>query len=505
MANCERVCLSCCRLLVPVLLALAASGGWSQQLDVKELDTTAGRSFRFLSYTGSPPVVESVRQITGIGEVLNSRGDYYGKYTVIRAFQPSDTALLSADILVFGPGAQVNDIRNVQRIVAGYLAAAFGYDPGNANELAVLITRYNAAYRGDIPALSRKYTPLVMSHLTAESAGIALDYAQWPGKTRLIVPLQHAAGAQAATAPAGPAAAAGPAAGSPSPSAGRTPAAGAAPGARAAPGGQAAPEGQRAGGAAAPDGTSTSGGNTPAASTGAPGNNVPGGTAPGATAPGGTSPARKTGAPGAAAAVEGGAPATSGTGPASGSSPAAGTSPRRQGFFGINPYWLLAFAALLVLALLVFLFVRLGARLLRPSYDSELRRSVREGHPLVEMVVIPQNRHIGYRNVHYVRPGGSASVGGGRSRFLVYFVQVPPRMAVLRYDGERYSFEPVKRDLFPGLSGPVSDCMGKDIPARSARGYRFTILFRKFVPPLEEINRLMRSIRAGAPRGPAPR
>ncbi len=119
---------------------------------------------------------------------------------------------------------------------------------------------------------------------------------------------------------------------------------------------------------------------------------------------------------------------------------------------------------------------------------------------MVEMVVIPQNRRIGHRNIHYLQPGSSASVGSGMAKFLIYFVPVPRRMAQLRYDGRAYSFVPLKAELFPGTSGPVSDCLGKGIPARSPRGYKFTIIFRRFIPPLEEINRLMRSTRAGSVR-----
>jgi hypothetical protein len=181
---------------------------------------------------------------------------------------------------------------------------------------------------------------------------------------------------------------------------------------------------------------------------------------------------------------------------------AAGTAPRpKPGLFEIRlVWWLLALAALLLLAALVFLFTRLIGRLLGPSYERELRRSLRDGHPLVEMVVIPQNTHIGHRNVHYLRPGSSGRVGSGRSMFLVYFVPVPRRMAILRYDGRSYSFVPLKPDVFPGVSAPLSDCLGKSIPACSLHGYRFTIIFRRFLPPLEQINRLMRSTQPGAPK-----
>lgn len=483
----ERWSPRCTRFLVPLLLCLAAAGGWSQQLDVDELDTTAGRSFPFESYTGPQPVVQSVPQIAGIGEVLSrglesggTSGDYFGKYSVVRAFQPADTSLLSADIIVLGARAQIDDIRNVQRIVAGYLRAAFGYDLGQADRLAVLVTNYNAAYRGNIGALSQKYTPLVMSYLAADNAGIALRYTEWPGKTRLIVPLGHAAGAQAGAAGA-------PAGAPPTGPAGTVPAGSAAPASTPGAVGSAGPvTGGAAAGGAASGGAGSPGAAAPAEAGPAGGAAQAGGTPPAWTAPAGGATAGGPSAPAGA----GGTPASAEAG-----------TPRTPGLFGIAWYWwLLALGALLVLALLVLLVVRLIDRLLRPSYEREFHKSVREGHPLVEMIVIPQNRRIGHRNVHYMQPGATATVGSGRARFLIYFVPVPRRMALLRYDGRTYSFVPLKSDLFPAASGPVSNCMDKVIPARSPRGYRFSIVFRRYIPPLEEINRLMRSTRTGAPR-----
>ena len=504
MARGRCVSLESARFLVPLLLCLAAAGGWSQQLNVDELGTTAGRSFPFESYTGPQPVVQSVPQIAGIGEVLSrglesggTRGDYFGKYSVIRAFQPADTSLLSADIIVLGARAQIDDIRNVQRIVAGYLRAAFGYDPAQADRLSVLVTKYNAAYRGNMGALSQKYTPLVMSYLAADNAGLALKYTEWPGRTRLIVPLGHAAGAQAGAAGA-------PAGAPPTGPAGTVPAGSAAPGTAPDAAGSAGPV---AGGAVA-GGAASGGAGTPGAS--APAGAGPAGAAAqaGGTPPAGTAPAggATAGGPSGQAASGGQTVPSSSTGgeaAAAGGTPAsteAGT-PRTPGLFGIAWYWwLLALGALLVLALLVLLVVRLIDRLLSPSYEREFHQSVREGHPLVEMIVIPQNRRIGHRNIHYLKPGATATVGRGRARFLIYFVPVPRRMALLRYDGRAYSFTPLKSELFPATSGPVSNCLDKVIPARSPRGYRFSIVFRRYIPPLEEINRLMRSTRTGAPR-----
>jgi hypothetical protein len=167
-------------------------------------------------------------------------------------------------------------------------------------------------------------------------------------------------------------------------------------------------------------------------------------------------------------------------------------------FSGVRSVWIILIAVLLLAALV--LLSMLGVRILRMGLPLGWARtmflSAREGHPLVEMVATPQNRHIGLRNVHFLRPGSSAAVGGGRSAFLIYFVPIPPRIAYLKYDGGAYAFVPVKADLFPGLAGPIADCLGREIPVISPRGYRFSIVFHIFHPPLDEINRLMRSVRA---------
>ncbi|HUJ76410.1 MAG TPA: P83/100 family protein [bacterium] len=519
-----------------LFLCLAAAGAWAQQVDTAELGSTAGRTFNFESYTGPQPVVETVPEISGIGEVLSrslradgTRGDYFGKYSVIRAFQPGQT-LLGADIIVLSPRAQIDDIRNVQRIVAGYLAAAFGYDAAQADRIAAEVMTYNAAWRGNVTALAQKYTPLVMSYVTAENAGISLSYADWPGKTRLIVPLDHglggtpAAGGQAGgtssggTSQAAGTQAGGTKAGGTAQAGGVTSGGSTAGGANATTagntkaGGTAASSGSTQAGTTASSGTTTPSGTTPAGSTAA-GSTAAGSTATGSTAGGGTTSGGSTAAGSSTAAQaapsgSAGQPSSPGAGSSTGSTAAAGTSsssaaqPRgTPALFGILWWWwLIGLAALLVLALLVFLAVRLIQRLSSPSYERELARSVQEGHPLVEMVVIPQNRHIGHRNIHYLRPGSTASVGSGGATFLIYFVPVPRRLAQLKYDGRAYSFVPLRSELFPGTSGAIADCLGKGIPARSLRGYRFTIIFRRFTPPLEEINRLMRSTRAGAPR-----
>ncbi len=114
--------------------------------------------------------------------------------------------------------------------------------------------------------------------------------------------------------------------------------------------------------------------------------------------------------------------------------------------------------------------------------------------PQIEMRVSLQNSHIGFRNVHRIASGSSRSVGGGFSAYLVFLVSVPRGIAEIRNENGGYTFVPLRGELFPDLSGPLPDCLEKEIPFTTSRGKELTLRFRRWVSPLEEINRLMRSV-----------
>lgn len=114
--------------------------------------------------------------------------------------------------------------------------------------------------------------------------------------------------------------------------------------------------------------------------------------------------------------------------------------------------------------------------------------------PQIEMRVSLQNSHIGFRNVHRIASGSARNVGGGFSSYLVFLVPVPRGIAEIRNENGGYTFVPLRPELFPQLSGPLPDCLETDIPLTTPRGKELTLRFRKWVSPLEEINRLMRSV-----------
>jgi Mg-chelatase subunit ChlD len=138
-----------------------------------------------------------------------------------------------------------------------------------------------------------------------------------------------------------------------------------------------------------------------------------------------------------------------------------------------------------------------GARL-RPTVMSIRRALPRPSiqraslPPLIEMRVEQQNHHIGFRNVHRIAAGGARSVGGRHSSFLVFLLPMPSRIAEIRNVDGRYVFTPLRSELFPGVSGAVENCLGREIPFVSSKGRQLSLHFREWVSPLEEINRIMR-------------
>jgi hypothetical protein len=162
-------------------------------------------------------------------------------------------------------------------------------------------------------------------------------------------------------------------------------------------------------------------------------------------------------------------------------------------------YIFLIVLALLLVAILVF-FVRnrlpsiqrmLGATKSRRQKQFT-RKEVEDG--LIQMKVDMQNPYIGLRNILSIAPGSSKSIGGGFSNFLIFLVPVPSRIAEIRYDGVTYTFIPRKKEYFPTLTGEISDCLNKNIPARSRKGFPIIINFHRYISPLTEINRLFSEI-----------
>jgi hypothetical protein len=134
-----------------------------------------------------------------------------------------------------------------------------------------------------------------------------------------------------------------------------------------------------------------------------------------------------------------------------------------------------------------------GRPVLKPAYDSPF---------MLKLFVVDQNTLIGKRNTHLVKPGYSYTVGGGKSDFLIFLVPVPPKIGVLKYETSGCTFYPRKPFYFPDIgSNPVHDCIGTTIRVVSDKGYELFIRFEQHEDPLQELNRIMLSIKVPNPTG----
>ena len=185
-------------LVFGILLALGLPAG-AQQVAEEEL-RSAGQEIEFENYSGPYERVDTAEEIKAIGFLLagslqqdGTAGRFLDKYRILRALDPREQGKFDADILSIEAAARVDHIDNVRRILAGYLEGAFAYSASDARLLARFATVYNAVYRGNLGYFGQKYKAVVMSYLTPQNAGISTRYYEWPGATRLLVPLASGA------------------------------------------------------------------------------------------------------------------------------------------------------------------------------------------------------------------------------------------------------------------------------------------------------------------------
>ncbi len=181
---------------VAILVCMLTAGAFAQNVNKSELESIANQRIQFLNYEGPPQKVETQAQITGIGSFLGRNlvgtagtRDYAARYRVIHAVDPTITNGLDADIFIIEKAAQVDHIDNIRLILAGFFRAAYGYNQADSTLLAYFTTIYNAVYRGNMTFFEGRYKSIVVKNLSPENAGIATAYTEWPGRTRMVIPL----------------------------------------------------------------------------------------------------------------------------------------------------------------------------------------------------------------------------------------------------------------------------------------------------------------------------
>ncbi len=162
---------------------------FGEKVDIEELKKYMNKKIEFINYTGKHTVIQSAGEIENIGKLLARERRVSLKYSLFQARGPKSEKGLDADIISIDRDATVDHIDNVRRIISGYLKEAYGYKEKDAHTLAVFVTIYNAVFRGNLDYFKAKYKKAVLTYLNKENAGISTKYYEWPGKTRLVIPL----------------------------------------------------------------------------------------------------------------------------------------------------------------------------------------------------------------------------------------------------------------------------------------------------------------------------
>lgn len=188
--------------LIACFIVIANTSGSLASLEVADKEVRTADPVLFENYVAPGAVSTPVDVIKSIGSGLAEQSDqntednrwrYFGKYSIIRAVSENDDDRFSADIFSIDKDARVTHIKFVVRMIQGYLEKKYEYSAKDAETLAFYVVYYNAVYRSDIEYFKERYKPVVMQHLSQENAGIARSYKDWPGKTRILIPLSAGA------------------------------------------------------------------------------------------------------------------------------------------------------------------------------------------------------------------------------------------------------------------------------------------------------------------------
>ncbi len=192
-----------------VAMGFFVSGLFALEVDVEELESTVTDTVNFINYTGPYEDIDTIDEIRGIGVSLSfeiasgESRDFAGKYRITHILPSPDSPLRGADLLELLPGARVDHIDNLRRIISAYLESRYAYTREDAELLGRLVTIYNAVHRGNLTKFSEAYVPELVSLLRPESAGLSLIWSEWAGASQIVIPLaSDAAPGQLSSVPA---------------------------------------------------------------------------------------------------------------------------------------------------------------------------------------------------------------------------------------------------------------------------------------------------------------
>lgn len=187
--------------LLTLFFAALCVTAFAQTPNEPEIRSAGGQTIEFINNNGPHAVVNTAAEITAIGSQLGTpvsagaaSSGSAERYQILHIIGPAEQAGFDADILILGSTAGVDHIRNLRRIIAGYLVSAYRYSAADADTLAVFVTVYNAVYRGRMDYFTSKYKSAVTDRLVQNRVGLSPNYAEWPGATQIVIPVSDPRG-----------------------------------------------------------------------------------------------------------------------------------------------------------------------------------------------------------------------------------------------------------------------------------------------------------------------
>ena len=163
---------------------------------VDESEIKTDKPVEFKNYSGEYNVSEEESEIRGIGKKLaeisirnNEWFQYQMKYSIFHAILEKETNKLSADILSIDKQAKIKHINGLRLVLGSYLSKKYGYTEVEGKVLSIFLTYYNALNKGNMDLFKGKYNSVVLSNITIDNAGLSMYYKEWPGSSKILVPL----------------------------------------------------------------------------------------------------------------------------------------------------------------------------------------------------------------------------------------------------------------------------------------------------------------------------
>lgn len=184
--------------LIVVLLCLASFISASEsvlRVDETELKASGSQTAEFINSAGTSENASFLKAVGyRLGEkiVLQKTSSMSTESIhVVHIVGDGEEDRLNADIIYMEKGSVADNIAKLRAIISGYLSAVYSYPQDEADNLAVLITVYNAVYRGKYDAFVSKYKSGVVENLTARNCGLSKRWDEWAGQSRIVIPLHY--------------------------------------------------------------------------------------------------------------------------------------------------------------------------------------------------------------------------------------------------------------------------------------------------------------------------